>query len=102
MTDDDTKDALICKNGIEKTIRAVYAQKKVTLLSIEVAHTNFLLCLVNCFFLKYIIVLQGEHPNGDVNGELYEAMRKELRHAVEEIKTELEQVCDLFVSFIIL
>lgn len=61
LTDDDTKDALICKNGIEKTIRAVYAQKK------------------------------GEHPNGDVNGELYEAMRKELRHAVEEIKTELEQ-----------
>lgn len=32
-----------------------------------------------------------------MNGELYEAMRKELRHAVEEIKTELEQVCDLFV-----
>ncbi|CAN4087945.1 unnamed protein product [Withania somnifera] len=61
LTDDDTKDALTCKNGIEKTIRAVYAQKK------------------------------GEHPNGDVNGELYEAMRKELRHAVEEIKTELEQ-----------
>ncbi|XP_015070092.1 uncharacterized protein LOC107014620 [Solanum pennellii] len=61
LTDDDTKDALICKNGIEKTIRAVYAQKK------------------------------GEHPNGDLNGELYEAMRKELRHAVEEIKTELEQ-----------
>lgn len=67
LTDDDTKDALICKNGIEKTIRAVYAQKK------------------------------GEHPNGDLNGELYEAMRKELRHAVEEIKTELEQVCGLFV-----
>lgn len=61
LTDDDAKDALTCKNGIEKTIRAVYAQKK------------------------------GEHPNGDVNGELYEAMRKELRHAVEEIKTELEQ-----------
>ncbi|CAN4085332.1 unnamed protein product [Withania somnifera] len=61
LTDDDTKDALICKNGIEKTVRAVYAQKK------------------------------GEHPNGDVNGELNEALRKELRHAVEEIKTELEQ-----------
>ncbi|KAK4350644.1 hypothetical protein RND71_029957 [Anisodus tanguticus] len=62
LTDDDTKDALTCKNVVEKTIRAVYAQKK------------------------------GEHPNGDVlNGELYEAMRKELRHAVEEIKTELEQ-----------
>lgn len=61
LTDDDSKDGLTCKNGIEKTIRAVYAQKK------------------------------GEHPNGDVNGELYEAMRKELRHAVEEIKTELEQ-----------
>ncbi|KAK4362593.1 hypothetical protein RND71_017834 [Anisodus tanguticus] len=60
LTDEDTKDALTCKYGIEKTIRAVYAQKK------------------------------GEHPNGDVNGELYEAMRKELRHAVEEIKTKLE------------
>ncbi|XP_060204439.1 uncharacterized protein LOC132632494 [Lycium barbarum] len=62
LTDDDTKDARTGKNSIEKTIRAVYAQKK------------------------------GEHPTGDVvNGELYEAMRKELRHAVEEIKTELEQ-----------
>ncbi|PSR96755.1 Sister chromatid cohesion protein PDS5 B like [Actinidia chinensis var. chinensis] len=45
----------------EKTIRAVYAQKKV------------------------------EHPTGDdVNNVLYEAMRKELRHAVDEIKIELE------------
>ncbi|XP_009616067.1 uncharacterized protein LOC107786377 [Nicotiana tabacum] len=69
LTDDDTKDALTCKNGIEKTIRAVYAQKK------------------------------GEHPNGDVvNGELYEAMRKELRHAVEEIKTELEQTMGKKIS----
>ncbi|XP_042494224.1 uncharacterized protein LOC122073662 isoform X3 [Macadamia integrifolia] len=33
-----------------------------------------------------------EHPTADGEGTaLYEAMRKELRHAVEEIRTELEQ-----------
>lgn len=37
---------------------------------------------------------QVKHPIADdMNSGLYEAMRKELRHAVEEIKTELEQVC---------
>ncbi|XWS60310.1 hypothetical protein CRYUN_Cryun07bG0025100 [Craigia yunnanensis] len=62
LTDDEGRDALSNKNGTERTIRAVYAQKK------------------------------GEHPTGDdVNGGLYAAMRKELRHAVEEIKTQLEQ-----------
>lgn len=61
LTDDEGKDVFCFQNGMEKTIRAVYAQKK------------------------------GEHPTGDVNTELYEAMRKELRYAVEEIKTELEQ-----------
>jgi hypothetical protein len=29
-----------------------------------------------------------------MNSGLYEAMRKELRHAVEEIRMELEQVCN--------
>ncbi|XP_010646337.1 uncharacterized protein LOC100249354 isoform X2 [Vitis vinifera] len=62
VTDDEARDGCSSKNGIVKTIRAVYAQKK------------------------------AEHPTGDdVNGGLYEAMRKELRHAVEEIKMELEQ-----------
>ncbi|KAB2055495.1 hypothetical protein ES319_A11G041200v1 [Gossypium barbadense] len=63
ITDDDRGDALSNKSGMERIIRAVYAQKK------------------------------GEaHPTGDnVNGGLYAAMRKELRHAVEEIKTQLEQ-----------
>ncbi|WRX18881.1 hypothetical protein QQP08_011368 [Theobroma cacao] len=62
LTDDEGRDALSSKNGMERTIRAVYAQKK------------------------------GEHPTGDdMNGGLYAAMRKELRHAVEEIKTQLEQ-----------
>ncbi|KAH1080144.1 hypothetical protein J1N35_019905 [Gossypium stocksii] len=63
LTDDDRGDALSNKSGMERIIRAVYAQKK------------------------------GEaHPTGDnVNGGLYTAMRKELRHAVEEIKTQLEQ-----------
>ncbi|OMO87889.1 hypothetical protein CCACVL1_08701 [Corchorus capsularis] len=62
LTDDEGRDALSTKNGTERTIRAVYAQKKV------------------------------DHPTGDdVNGGLYAAMRKELRHAVEEIKTQLEQ-----------
>ncbi|XVF08749.1 hypothetical protein REPUB_Repub07fG0029800 [Reevesia pubescens] len=62
LTDDEGRDALSNKNGMERTIRAVYAQKK------------------------------GEHPTGDdVNGGLYAGMRKELRHAVAEIKTQLEQ-----------
>ncbi|XVE54527.1 hypothetical protein DITRI_Ditri03aG0088700 [Diplodiscus trichospermus] len=62
LTDDEGRDDLSNKNGMERTIRAVYAQKK------------------------------GEHPIGDdLNGGLYAAMRKELRHAVEEIKTQLEQ-----------
>ncbi|KAK8511382.1 hypothetical protein V6N13_013794 [Hibiscus sabdariffa] len=63
ITDDEGRDvSLSNKNGMERTIRAVYAQKK------------------------------GEHPiEDDVNGGLYAAMRAELRHAVEEIKTQLEQ-----------
>ncbi|XP_061956391.1 uncharacterized protein LOC133678175 [Populus nigra] len=61
LTDDEGKDASSNKNGFERTIRTVYAQKK------------------------------AEHPTGeDMNSGLYEAMRKELRHAVEEIKMELE------------
>ncbi|KAE8667938.1 DELLA protein GAI1-like [Hibiscus syriacus] len=63
ITDDEGRDAALSnKNGMERTIKAVYAQKK------------------------------GEHPIGDdVNGVLYCAMREELRHALEEIKTQLEQ-----------
>ncbi|MBA0589160.1 hypothetical protein Gorai_017924, partial [Gossypium raimondii] len=63
LTDDDRGDAFSNKSGMERIIQAVYAQKK------------------------------GEaHPTGDdVNGGLYAAMRKELRHAAEEIKTQLEQ-----------
>ncbi|KAJ6882428.1 hypothetical protein NC651_028888 [Populus alba x Populus x berolinensis] len=61
LTDDEGKDASSNKNGFERTIRTVYAQKK------------------------------AEHPTGeDMNSGLYEAMRKELRHAVDEIKMELE------------
>ncbi|CAL5327401.1 unnamed protein product [Camellia sinensis] len=61
LTDDEANDARSSKNMIEKTIRAVYAQKK------------------------------AEHPTGDdVNNGLFEAMRKELRYAVDEIKMELE------------
>ncbi|XP_077236591.1 uncharacterized protein LOC143878173 [Tasmannia lanceolata] len=63
LTDDEAQDARCHKNGIEKTIRAVYAQKK------------------------------SEHPTEDgVENGLFEAMRKEFRHAVEQIRTELEQV----------
>ncbi|KAI3454983.1 hypothetical protein Pfo_011646 [Paulownia fortunei] len=62
LTDDESKDTCFGKNGFEKIIRAVYAQKK------------------------------AEHPTEDVaNGGLYEVMRKELRYAVEEIRTELNQ-----------
>lgn len=41
-------------------------------------------------------IFQAKQANGGVvdNG-LYEAMRKELRHAVEEIRVELEQVCEI-------
>ncbi|XP_073296712.1 uncharacterized protein [Primulina huaijiensis] len=62
LTDDESKDTRFGRNGIEKIIRTVYAQKK------------------------------AEHPTEDVpNGGLYEAMRKEVRHAVQEIRTELNQ-----------
>lgn len=62
LTDDESKDTSFGRNGIEKIIGTVYAQKK------------------------------AEHPTEDVpNGGLYEAMRKELRHAVQEIRTELNQ-----------
>ena len=45
-------------------------------------------------FLLSLATFQVEHPTGDdVNNVLYEAMRKELRHAVDEIKMELEHVC---------
>ncbi|KAL1553951.1 hypothetical protein AAHA92_14565 [Salvia divinorum] len=63
LTDDESKDTHFGRNGFEKIIRAVHAQKK------------------------------ADHPSEEVaNGGLYAAMRKELRHAVEEIRTELNQV----------
>ncbi|XP_011083967.1 uncharacterized protein LOC105166335 isoform X2 [Sesamum indicum] len=62
LTDEESKDTHIGKNGYEKIIKTVYAQKK------------------------------AEHPTENVgNGGFYEAMRKELRYAVEEIRTELNQ-----------
>ncbi|XP_062116024.1 uncharacterized protein LOC133830122 [Humulus lupulus] len=62
LTDDEGRDAHSGKNGIERTIRTVYAQK------------------------------MAQHPTGDdMNGSFYEAMRTELRHAVKEIRTEFEQ-----------
>ncbi|KAJ9559532.1 hypothetical protein OSB04_004692, partial [Centaurea solstitialis] len=65
LTDDDSRDARHGRKEIEKTIRAVYAQKKI------------------------------DHPTGDdVNHGLYEAMRKELRSAVNEIMIELEQTME--------
>ncbi|XP_048138735.1 uncharacterized protein LOC115749465 isoform X2 [Rhodamnia argentea] len=63
LTDDEAKDAYFGKNGSERTIRAVYALKT------------------------------ANHPTGgDVNTGLCEAMRQEFRHAMEEIKMEIEQV----------
>ncbi|KAI3773564.1 hypothetical protein L1987_48094 [Smallanthus sonchifolius] len=62
LTDDDLRDARYGRKEIEKTIRAVYAQKKI------------------------------DHPTGDdANLGLCEAMKKELRSAVNEIMIELEQ-----------
>ncbi|XP_038983077.1 uncharacterized protein LOC103710643 isoform X2 [Phoenix dactylifera] len=62
LTDDEAREVHSSKSGTEKTIQAVYTQEKM------------------------------EHPTGDAEGTgLYEAMRKEVRHAVEEIRTELEK-----------
>ncbi|KAL0397267.1 UNVERIFIED_CONTAM: hypothetical protein Scaly_0175100 [Sesamum calycinum] len=63
LTDEESKDTHFGKNGYEKIIKTVYAQNK------------------------------AEHPTENVgNSGFYEAMRKELRYAVEEIRTELNQV----------
>ncbi|XP_059443080.1 uncharacterized protein LOC132175228 [Corylus avellana] len=60
LTDDEGRDSHSSKSGIERIIRAVYAQKK------------------------------AKHPAADgVNSELYAEMREELRNAVEEIRMEL-------------
>ncbi|XP_043697378.1 uncharacterized protein LOC122648194 isoform X3 [Telopea speciosissima] len=62
LTDDEAWNACSGKNETERTIQAVCAPKKI------------------------------DHPTGDGEGTaLYVAMRKELRHAVKEIRTELEQ-----------
>lgn len=61
ITDDDTRGNRMTKFGTEKTIRAVYAQNK------------------------------SEHPTGEGSTGLYEALRKDLRHAVEELRIELQQ-----------
>ncbi|KAI3435297.1 uncharacterized protein J3R85_006222 [Psidium guajava] len=63
LTDDEAKDGYSGKNGSERTIRAVYAQKN------------------------------ADHPTGgDVSSGLCKAMCQEFRHAMEEIKMEIEQV----------
>ncbi|KAJ7956088.1 Micronuclear linker histone polyprotein-like [Quillaja saponaria] len=65
LTDDEGRDAHYNKNGVERTIRAVYVKK-------------------------------AEHPTGnDVDSVLYEAMKKELRHAVDDIRMEIEQTSAL-------
>ena len=55
---------------------------------------SFMFCvLILCCFL---FTPQGEHPcEDDMKGGLYEAMRKELRNAVEEMRTEFEQVYNI-------
>ncbi|KAM0941634.1 hypothetical protein DsansV1_C16g0140721 [Dioscorea sansibarensis] len=63
LTDDEAQSDPSNRSGQEKTIQAVYAMK------------------------------QSEHPAVDGGGSgLYDVMRKEVRHAVEEIKQELEKV----------
>ncbi|KAG9136997.1 hypothetical protein Leryth_013836 [Lithospermum erythrorhizon] len=62
VTDEEPRYSRQDKFGTDKTIHTVYAQKK------------------------------KEHPTDDGSSGLYEAMRKEIRHAVEEIRTELEQL----------
>lgn len=96
LTDEEERDAHSGENGIERTIQAIYAQKKVGFiiqlinLCIEPCR-KFIFC--TCHLLS-LYSLQVEHPTGeDMKGGLYEAMRTELRHAVEEIRMELAQVC---------
>ncbi|CAA0827280.1 Unknown protein [Striga hermonthica] len=61
LTDEESRNTHFGKHGFEKIIRPVYSQKAV-------------------------------HPTEDAaNGGLYEAMRKELRYAVQEIRSELNQ-----------
>lgn len=44
----------------------------------------------------FLLHFQGENPIGDDDGiGLYEVVRKEVRHAVEEIRTELQKACVL-------
>ncbi|XP_009409856.2 uncharacterized protein LOC103992027 [Musa acuminata AAA Group] len=63
LTDDEARDFCSRRCGVEKTNQAVYAPEK------------------------------GENPIGDEEDfGLYEVMRKEVRHAVKEIRTELEKV----------
>lgn len=51
-----------------------------------------------CQLCCLLVYSQADHPVGDdVNGGLYEVMRKELRHAVEEIRMDLEQVCSKYI-----
>ncbi|KAH7684262.1 Homeobox-like domain-containing protein [Dioscorea alata] len=64
LTDDEARDACNNNNKTEKIIRASYSQK-----------------------------MQTEPPTGNGEGtDFYNAMRKELRNAVEEIRTKLEKV----------
>ena len=92
LTDDEARYDCSSKNMVEKTIRAVYAQKKVGWFIEK-------LCLsysMNNFLVLFLLLgaFQADHPSGDDgNSGLYEAMRKELRYAVDEIRMELEQVC---------
>nr|CAD1818907.1 unnamed protein product [Ananas comosus var. bracteatus] len=66
LTDDEARDLRSTQSRNEKTIQTVYAQAK-------------------------------DHPVGDDDGTgLYEAMCKEVRHAVDEIRTELEKVPFVF------
>lgn len=62
LTDDESKDTRISRNGFEKIIRPVHSQKCEPL------------------------------AEDAVNGGLYEVMRKELRYAVQEIRSELNQL----------
>ncbi|EPS65301.1 hypothetical protein M569_09485, partial [Genlisea aurea] len=75
LTDDESKDIRNGNTGSGKMIRSVYAHEKVC-----------------CYPRKDI-----------VNGGLYEEMKKEVRYAVEEIRSELShvktgsQICGLFL-----
>ena len=99
LTDDEGKDTYFGNGVMEETIRSIYARKvHFSVIYESYTHHNWDLS-IHYISLGLRHIFQAKQPNGGVvdNGGLYEAMRKELRHAVEEIRVELEQVREILL-----